>query len=389
MASASVQAGTQLSALQIAQLARGAGFTGSGLVTAIAVALEESGGWTRATFTNSDQWRSVDRGLWQFNNHWHPEISDDDAFTPAAAARHAYRVSAGGADWSQWSAVKSGAISKTMAAAQAAAAGVDARSPATGATVQFEQAPIGPAVPGASMALAVQDDSDGPHMGLALMWALRKAGMSDANALWALGAAYEANGKKDGFYLHDPARATPTLWPTMTAAEFNAVGAKVATNDASTQLVTGRLTGQALIARAVGNQFGRSSLGNPARDSVLWAQAQLDELNLAPAGWDPFHSPPADPNVPGGGLLGDFNGVTAVKDAAGNVVGYVVDAITSPLTMLKALIAFVMNPETWKRLGLIVGGGLVLVLGVGLFEHAVHPGQITATAATAAKVAAV
>lgn len=88
---------------QIANVASGAGFRGDGLVKAIAVALAESGGNERATNTNTDTYRSVDRGLWQINSHWHPEVSAAQAFNPATAARHALRISKGGTDWSQWS----------------------------------------------------------------------------------------------------------------------------------------------------------------------------------------------------------------------------------------------------------------------------------------------
>lgn len=88
---------------QIANIAAGVGFKGDGLVKAIAVALAESGGNERATNTNSDRYRSVDRGLWQINSHWHPEVSAAQAFNPATAARHAFRISKGGTDWSQWS----------------------------------------------------------------------------------------------------------------------------------------------------------------------------------------------------------------------------------------------------------------------------------------------
>merc|ERR1719240_531371 len=41
--------------------------------TAVAVAMAESGGNCGARNVNSDSYSSVDRGLWQINNHWHPE----------------------------------------------------------------------------------------------------------------------------------------------------------------------------------------------------------------------------------------------------------------------------------------------------------------------------
>lgn len=92
----------RLSAAQIAQVAARAGFTGSGLTRAVAVALAESSGDPRAVGVNADRYRSRDRGLWQINDHWHPDVSDAEAFNPDTAARHAYRISKGGRDWSPW-----------------------------------------------------------------------------------------------------------------------------------------------------------------------------------------------------------------------------------------------------------------------------------------------
>lgn len=120
---------TKLSAAQIAQYAAAAGFKGTALRNAVAVALAESGGDTRAVGVNSDKWRSRDRGLWQINSHWHPDVTDALAFNPATAARAAYRISSGGTNWSPWSVWKNGAAQTQMARAQigvnqAAAGGV-------------------------------------------------------------------------------------------------------------------------------------------------------------------------------------------------------------------------------------------------------------------------
>jgi hypothetical protein len=91
---------TTLSAAQIANVAYRAGFRGDGLVNAVAVALAESSGDTTAKHTNSDG--SVDRGLWQFNSRWHPEVSAAAATNPDSAAAAAFRVSKGGTDWHEW-----------------------------------------------------------------------------------------------------------------------------------------------------------------------------------------------------------------------------------------------------------------------------------------------
>jgi Lysozyme like domain/D-alanyl-D-alanine carboxypeptidase len=104
---------------QIASAAKAAGFTGQGLVTAIAVALAE-GGNAGARNTNKDKSRSVDRGWWQFNSKWHPEVSDAEADDVMSAAKHAFRVSGGGASWSPWSTYKNGAYKNYLGDARAA-----------------------------------------------------------------------------------------------------------------------------------------------------------------------------------------------------------------------------------------------------------------------------
>ena len=93
----------RLSDAQLAQVCARAGFRGAALTNAVAVALAESGGDTQAVNVNSDATRSRDRGLFQINSRWHPEVTDAAAFDPAANAAAAYRISAGGTDWSQWS----------------------------------------------------------------------------------------------------------------------------------------------------------------------------------------------------------------------------------------------------------------------------------------------
>lgn len=113
---------TTYTAAQIAQIAAGAGFTGTGLVRAIAVALAESSGTAAATHTNSDG--SIDRGLWQLNSRWHPEVSAAQALAPATAAAATYTISKAGTDWHEWATWNSGAAAAQMGRAQLAAASV-------------------------------------------------------------------------------------------------------------------------------------------------------------------------------------------------------------------------------------------------------------------------
>jgi hypothetical protein len=66
----------------------------------IAIASKESGGHICARNRNRNG--SLDRGILQFNDRAHREVSDDCAFTPQCAFREALRVSKQGTDWSAW-----------------------------------------------------------------------------------------------------------------------------------------------------------------------------------------------------------------------------------------------------------------------------------------------
>jgi len=131
-----------LTPAQIGTYAAGAGFSGAGLRNAIAVALAESGGRTDAVGTNSDRWHSRDRGLWQINDHWHPEVSDAAAFDPGRAAAAAYRISGGGRDWSPWSTWKNGTAQAQFGRAQLAA------NQSAGSSSNAQQAGWFPVIPG-------------------------------------------------------------------------------------------------------------------------------------------------------------------------------------------------------------------------------------------------
>jgi len=99
---------------------------------AVAVAWHESRGDPQATNSvGNTPAGSVDRGMWQFNSHWHPEVTDTCAFDPACstAAAHALWLKSG---WSPWSAYSSGAYRPFLANAKGAV--LTARLPFTPAT---------------------------------------------------------------------------------------------------------------------------------------------------------------------------------------------------------------------------------------------------------------
>ncbi len=101
-----------------------AGFRGPGLVLAVAVAAPESGYDPASVGTNpptSGCPNGRDRGLWQINDCYHPDVSDQCAFDPACAADAAFRISGGGTVWTPWAAFKGGLHLPFMASAQTAA----------------------------------------------------------------------------------------------------------------------------------------------------------------------------------------------------------------------------------------------------------------------------
>jgi hypothetical protein len=116
---------------QIAELCFVAGQGRGNLDVAVAVALAESGGKTDARNTNSDTARSVDRGLWQINSYWHPEVGEACADNPVCATKEARRISRGFADFSQWSAYKNGSYTRHLPTAAVAASHARRKRPAS------------------------------------------------------------------------------------------------------------------------------------------------------------------------------------------------------------------------------------------------------------------
>ncbi len=110
----------------LATAAAQAGFTGQGLRLAVAIGLAESGGNPTARNPNPSTpgcpTGSTDRGAWQLNNCYHPEVSDTCANDLACAARETYRISVGAGDWSEWTTYTSGAYRARLAAADQALA---------------------------------------------------------------------------------------------------------------------------------------------------------------------------------------------------------------------------------------------------------------------------
>lgn len=109
-----------LSASQIASYAQAAGFTGPDLITAVAIALAESGGNPSALGdVNISPGGSI--GLWQINVAAHPEFSGENLYDPQTNANAAYSVFVDAGDsFSPWSTYSNGAYESFLATAQGA-----------------------------------------------------------------------------------------------------------------------------------------------------------------------------------------------------------------------------------------------------------------------------
>ena len=106
---------------EVISVAKKAGFTGAGLITAVAIAYAESGLNPIAINYNNDSHNSVDRGLWQINSYWHPQYTAPDIYNTDTNAAAAYLISKKGTDFSPWVTFNTNAYRKyTDAVSQAA-----------------------------------------------------------------------------------------------------------------------------------------------------------------------------------------------------------------------------------------------------------------------------
>jgi hypothetical protein len=105
----------------VARLAKNAGVacTHERIALATAVAKAESGFRANATNTAGNA-HGIDRGLWQVNSYWHPEISAACALSPSCNARAMAAISNKGTKWTPWWTYKNGKHLPFMSASRAA-----------------------------------------------------------------------------------------------------------------------------------------------------------------------------------------------------------------------------------------------------------------------------
>lgn len=79
--------------------------TSAELLQGVGIALRESGGQpaiSNIVKSTGPANGSVDRGLWQINSYWHPDVSDAQAYDPLQGTQAAFVISNGFTDWSAW-----------------------------------------------------------------------------------------------------------------------------------------------------------------------------------------------------------------------------------------------------------------------------------------------
>lgn len=110
--------------VDVARLVLDAGFR-AGPEAAVAVALiaAESGRVPDAVYVNgagSTAPGSRDRGLWQINSHWHPDVSDAEAFDPVISTKYALGMVRASGGFTPWAAFTKGAHLKFLPEARVA-----------------------------------------------------------------------------------------------------------------------------------------------------------------------------------------------------------------------------------------------------------------------------
>lgn len=119
----------EYSAKCIADVASKAGFSGESLSTAVAVALAESSGRTKAVSPTG-----CCHGLWQINTEVHP-YTKAEMQVPAQNAAAAWKISKGGTNWKPWSAYNNGSYLLHTISANSA---VDAHAQSPGDVIEDE-----------------------------------------------------------------------------------------------------------------------------------------------------------------------------------------------------------------------------------------------------------
>lgn len=118
---------------EIGTVAQNAGFTGNDLVTAVAIALAESGGNPNALGDTNIGSGTGSFGLWQINADAHPEYGPDftQLYDPQTNADAAYAVYQAAGGFTPWTTFKTGSYSGYVASVEAGIATLLTQNPGT------------------------------------------------------------------------------------------------------------------------------------------------------------------------------------------------------------------------------------------------------------------
>lgn len=183
-----------LSAAQIAQLASNAGFQGSDLATAVAIALAESNPSGNTDSYNPETAAGAapgqgSYGLWQIFLAMHPEFAGENLYDPQTNANAAFTVYDAAGGFAPWATFTGGKYQSYLPSASAGVASLNAPltlDAASGqpivATPSFSQNIVSQTPGIAFPAPAVA--APGPSFGTVLLW-----GFLGIAALWVFGEA--------------------------------------------------------------------------------------------------------------------------------------------------------------------------------------------------------
>jgi hypothetical protein len=121
---------------EVATVAQNAGFSGQDLITAVAVAMAESGGDPNALGDQGIGQGSF--GLWQISSLYHPEFGPDfsQLYDPQVNANAAFSVyQAAGDSFSPWSTFKSGSYQQFVSSVASIVAVLVTQNPGTSAGI--------------------------------------------------------------------------------------------------------------------------------------------------------------------------------------------------------------------------------------------------------------
>ena len=110
-----------LTYVAVARLVKAANVPCTGDRIALAVAIARAESSFRPWITNTEgNTHGTDRGLFQLNDYWHPEVSDACSFSASCNTRAAARVSKYSTKWSEWWTYNNGKHLPYMAQARGA-----------------------------------------------------------------------------------------------------------------------------------------------------------------------------------------------------------------------------------------------------------------------------